>query len=391
MKNNKGFTLVELLAVIAIMAILLIIALPNVLKMFNESKEKIFLTESKSVFKEAINQTIKDRNFSDVIYCKSMNDEVNPLDMSGRDIYYYIKANVNDNTGTIIVWDNERYAKYKGDKLDPSVLDNAEKITDDIKNATCDNIAEAVGLVDKISDTYKVTGSVTFGDSQHLSLNIKMNNMNDSTFSKVKYVISRKLKDETTYTKVNEYVATNKAEGFNYTFLDETNSYSMDTKYQVVAYTDDNRKIDETSVSYVYCFVKGTKVKTENGFKNIEDIKIGDKVYSYNLNNNSLELKKVLNTIKSNTIDTYKVTIGGKTVEMSPKHQLYIIDKGWVRAYDLNVNDKLLDVNGKQITISKIEYKKYDSPIDTYNLTIEGNNNYFVTDIQVLVHNASPT
>ena len=321
-----------------------------------------------------------------------MNDEVNPLDMSGRDIYYYIKANVNDNTGTIIVWDNERYAKYKGDKLDSSVLDNAEKITDDIRNATCDNIAEAVGLVDKISNTYKVTGSVTFGDSQHLSLNIKMNNMNDSTFSKVKYVISRKLKNETAYTKVNEYVATNKAEGFNYTFLDETNPYSMDTKYQVVAYTDDNRKIDEILVSYVYCFVKGTKVKTENGFKNIEDIKIGDKVYSYNLDNNSLELKKVLNTIKSNTIDTYKVTIGGKTVEMSPKHQLYIIDKGWVRAYNLNVNDKLLDVNGKQITISKIEYKKYDSPIDTYNLTIEGNNNYFVTDIQVLVHNAaSPT
>ena len=392
MKNNKGFTLVELLAVIAIMAILLIIALPNVLKMFNESKEKIFLTESKSVFKEAINQTIKDRNLSDVIYCKSMNDEINPLHMSGREIYYYIKANVNDKTGTVIVWDNERYAKYKGDKLDPSVLDNAEKITDDIKNATCDNIAEAVGLVDKISDTYKVTGSVTFGDSQHLSLNIKMNNMNDSTFSKVKYVISRKLKNETAYTKVNEYVATNKAEGFNYTFLDETNPYSMDTKYQVVAYTDDNRKIDEILVSYVYCFVKGTKVKTENGFKNIEDIKIGDKVYSYNLNNNSLELKKVLNTIKSNTIDTYKATIGGKTVEMSPKHQLYIIDKGWVRAYNLNVNDKLLDVNGKQITISKIEYKKYDSPIDTYNLTIEGNNNYFVTDIQVLVHNApSPT
>ena len=391
MKNNKGFTLVELLAVIAIMAILLIIALPNVLKMFNESKEKIFLTESKSVFKEAINQTIKDRNFSDVIYCKSMNDEINPLHMSGREIYYYIKANVNDNTGTIIVWDNERYAKYKGDKLDPSVLDNAEKITDDIKNATCDNIAEAVGLVDKISDTYKVTGSVTFGDSQHLSLNIKMNNMNDSTFSKVKYVISRKLKNETAYTKVNEYVATNKAEGFNYTFLDETNPYSMDTKYQVVAYTDDNRKIDEILVSYVYCFVKGTKVKTENGFKNIEDIKIGDKVYSYNLDNNSLELKKVLNTIKSNTIDTYKATIGGKTVEMSPKHQLYIIDKGWVRAYNLNVNDKLLDVNGKQVSISKIEYIKYDSPIDTYNLTIEGNNNYFVTDIQVLVHNASPT
>ena len=396
MKNNKGFTLVELLAVIAILAILVIIALPNVLKMFNDAKKNSFLTEAKTVYSEAgkkyISDSITSPGNNEHIYCKSKTDSLNPLSLSGRGINYYIKTDSNGNVNTIVVWDDTRYVAKKDSKIDVTSLTESKDITDDIKNATCENISEVVGLVDKIKPEYKVTGSVTFEDRQHLSLNIKMNNMNDSTFSKVKYVISRKLNYETTYTKVNEYVATNKAEGFNYTFLDETNSYSMDTKYQVLAYTDDNRKIDETSVSYVYCFVKGTKVKTENGFKNIEDIKIGDKVYSYNLNNNSLELKKVLNTIKSNTIDTYKVTIGGKTVEMSPKHQLYIIDKGWVRAYNLNVNDKLLDVNGKQITISKIEYKKYDSPIDTYNLTIEGNNNYFVTDIQVLVHNApSPT
>ena len=396
MKNNKGFTLVELLAVIAILAILVIIALPNVLKMFNDAKKNSFLTEAKTVYSEAgkkyISDSITSPGNNEYVYCKSKTDSLNLLSLSGREINYYIKTDSNGNVNTIVVWDDTRYVAKKDSKIDVTSLTESKDTTDDIKNATCENIVEVVGLVDKIKPEYKVTGSVTFEDRQHLSLNIKMNNMNDSTFSKVKYVISRKLNYETTYTKVNEYVATNKAEGFNYTFLDETNSYSMDTKYQVLAYTDDNRKIDETSVSYVYCFVKGTKVKTENGFKNIEDIKIGDKVYSYNLNNNSLELKKVLNTIKSNTIDTYKVTIGGKTVEMSPKHQLYIIDKGWVRAYNLNVNDKLLDVNGKQITISKIEYKKYDSPIDTYNLTIEGNNNYFVTDIQVLVHNApSPT
>ena len=393
--KRKGFTLVELLAVIAILAILVIIALPNVLKMFNDAKKNSFLTEAKTVYSEAGKKYISDNITSpgnnEHIYCKSKTDSLNPLSLSGRGINYYIKTDSNGNVNTIVVWDDTRYLAKKDSKIDVTSLTESKDITDDIKNATCENISEVVGLVDKIKPEYKVTGSVTFGDSQHLSLNIKMNNMNDSTFSKVKYVISRKLNYETTYTKVSEYVATNKAEGFNYTFLDETSFYSTDTEYQVVAYTDDNRKIDETSVSYVYCFVKGTKVKTENGFKNIEDIKIGDKVYSYNLNNNSLELKKVLNTIKSNTIDTYKVTIGGKTVEMSPKHQLYIIDKGWVRAYDLNVNDKLLDVNGKQVSISKIEYIKYDSPIDTYNLTIEGNNNYFVTDIQVLVHNASPT
>lgn len=82
------------------------------------------------------------------------------------------------------------------------------------------------------------------------------------------------------------------------------------------------------------------------------------------------------------------MTIGNKTIEMSPKHELYIIDKGWVRAYDVKSGDNMLSINGKKIEITNIEYKKYDEPIKTYNLTVEGNSNYFVTDIQVLVHNA---
>ena len=391
--KKQGFTLVELLAVIAILAILVIIALPNVLKIFNESKEKVFLTESKSVFKEAINQTIKDRHFSDVIYCKSMKDEVNPLKLSGRDIYYYIKADINEETGSIIVWDSERFAMYKGNSLDPSVLDNAKPITDDIKNATCSTIAEVVGFVDKISDNYKVTGSAEYKsyESQIVSLLIKVNmeNMSDSTIEKVKYVISKKARGETEFAEISTYVAANKSEKFEFSFTNDLDITSViDIQYKVIAYTEDGRKIDESTFNYTYCFVAGTKVKTESGFKNIEDIKAGEMVYSYNLDNNSLELKKVLNTIKSNTIDTYKVTIGNREVEMSPKHQLYIIDKGWVRAYNLKVGDKLLDINSKEVSINKVEYKKYDKPIDTYNLTVEGNNNYFVTDIQVLVHNA---
>ena len=375
MKNNKGFTLVELLAVIAIMAILLIIALPNVLKMFNESKEKIFLTESKSVFKEAINQTIKDRNFSDVIYCKSMNDEVNPLDMSGREIYYYIKANVNDNTGTIIVWDNERYVKYKGDKLDPSVLDNAEKITDDIKNATCDNILEASGLVKKI-DYSKV--KFELGDTVRKVLTMTLDTSNQD-LGEVKYKIIIKSIDKSIELSSIDYINKYYLEFNDFTYEEAFSGFE-------VSVIINGKEFDKKTIGPA-CFVAGTKVKTEDGFKNIEDIKIGDMVYSYNLNTNQLELNEVTDAIISQTIETYLVTIDKKTFEVTPRHELYIIDKGWVRAYNLKVNDRMLDSNGKEIIVSKIEYKKYDKPIKTYNLTIEGNHNYFVTDIQVLVHN----
>ena len=111
-------------------------------------------------------------------------------------------------------------------------------------------------------------------------------------------------------------------------------------------------------------------------------------VYSYNLDNNEKELKKVTRTIKSSTEETYIVTINGKKVEMSPRHHVYIVDKGWVRAYDLKVGDKMLSSDKKVIDITNIEHKNYEGGISTYNLTVDGNSNYYVSEIQVLVHNA---
>ncbi len=46
--RRKGFTLVELLAVIAILALLVIITLPNVLSLFNNSKKNAFLVQARN-------------------------------------------------------------------------------------------------------------------------------------------------------------------------------------------------------------------------------------------------------------------------------------------------------------------------------------------------------
>ena len=54
MNNKKGFTLVELLAVVAILSILVIIALPNIMGMFSNAKERLFLTEVKRIYRGAL-------------------------------------------------------------------------------------------------------------------------------------------------------------------------------------------------------------------------------------------------------------------------------------------------------------------------------------------------
>ncbi len=380
--KKRGFTLVELLAVIAILAILVIIALPNVLKMFNDSKKNSFLTEAKTVYNNASNKYITESMKGNKLDHISSNDNTK-LEMTGEDLTYYISLNSDGSVKSMKVYNGTYYVELKeGEKItDLKSTDIEEKsstYTFNYTTADIDNLLE-------IKDNYKLNIS----NVTESGFTISMSNMKDSGFDKIIYHI--KIVDTLFGSNtVEKDITVNKDASGTYTAeysLDSTTNYN----YEVIAKTEDGRTINNSEsglFNSMSCFVAGTKVKTESGFKNIEDIKIGDKVYSYNLNNNNLELKKVLNTIRSNTIDTYKVTIDGKTVEMSPKHQIYIIDKGWVRAYDLKVNDKLLDVNGKQVSISKIEYKKYDSPINTYNLTIEGNENYFVTDIQVLVHNA---
>ena len=87
--KNKGFTLVELLAVIAILALLVIIALPNVLKMFNQAKKDTFLTEAKTIYKEIskkyISETMRGNKISII------SNDNNKLELESNNLKYNIK------------------------------------------------------------------------------------------------------------------------------------------------------------------------------------------------------------------------------------------------------------------------------------------------------------
>ena len=98
MKDNKGFTLVELLAVIAILAILVIIALPNVMSMFNQAKENSFKTEIKEIYKVAQQTWISDSMFDtkEKAYARTSSGCANQLDLTGRqELEYFIKISKN--------------------------------------------------------------------------------------------------------------------------------------------------------------------------------------------------------------------------------------------------------------------------------------------------------
>ena len=401
MNNKKGFTLVELLAVIAILAILVIIAVPNIISMYNNSKKQVFLNEAQTVAATSTRKYLTENMYEaeqSNIYCKSKTDEKSPIELTGAKKYYYVELGEDGEINKLILWDDKKYIKYISDGTrDVKDLTIDEIVEQDNTDISCGNVLEKTNSIVKPDKNYVVNYNIG-SSTNKVEMTMIIPESSSSNLNEVKYVLYRRITNnpngtsETNYTKIKEFIVNNKSENFSLTYLDEFESLiCLNAEYKIEAYTSDGYKFAESTDNYEYCFVAGTKVKTENGFKNIEDVKVGEKVYSYNLETNELELKKVLGTITSTTKDTYTLTIGNKKVEMSPKHQIYIVDKGWTRAYDVKKGDKMLSSNKEVIEIKDIKYKVYDAPIKTYNLTIEGNSNYFVTDIQVLVHNASAT
>ena len=108
--KKKGFTLVELLAVIAILAILVIVAMPNVLGMFNQAKVSSFVTEVQKIMDTATTTFTKDAllNSGKTVYYSSTENATlgtKKLDMSGNEKNYFIEMDRNGEFKRVVVYD----------------------------------------------------------------------------------------------------------------------------------------------------------------------------------------------------------------------------------------------------------------------------------------------
>lgn len=159
----------------------------------------------------------------------------------------------------------------------------------------------------------------------------------------------------------------------------------------------ESEKIEETNWCTIVikpgapsCFQAGTKVKTILGYKNIEDIRIGDRVLSYNENLGINEYKEVINTYNHNntTDELYNLTIDNHQLSVTSSHRFYIMrdeKTSWIAAKDLIVGDKVMYSNKTYHEIINIaSTTKKDN---YYNFEVADNHNYYVTKDEILVHN----
>jgi len=146
------------------------------------------------------------------------------------------------------------------------------------------------------------------------------------------------------------------------------------------------------------CFPAGTKITMADGsFKNIEDIKIGDRILSYDLDNKKSTSWKV--RVLERPMN-YVYSINGGLIETSADHPFYIQKSNGATYWGtikpltnafrfkgdtlpIEIGDKIFTKDGKWITINSVERKP--EMVQTYNIiSYKGDKNYFANNL--LVH-----
>ena len=134
MNNKKGFTLVEIIMVISLIAVISLVVVPKIVNSFESSKRNMFYDEVLNLYSQATNDYIN--NLDDDIYALKEFDEINnPLNVkTSEGLDYYVKVDEEGNVIKMQVANQDYYYEFEGSKIKKndikkSDIDEASGIT----------------------------------------------------------------------------------------------------------------------------------------------------------------------------------------------------------------------------------------------------------------------
>ena len=139
------------------------------------------------------------------------------------------------------------------------------------------------------------------------------------------------------------------------------------------------------------CFLAGTKIVSINGYTEIDKLKKGDYVLTYNEEKGTNEFKKITTVFVLNDLDEelYTIQTDNGEITLTSHHRLYTYRNDlyqYIAAEDMKVGDVVMYSNGEYHKIKTIQHKSIKKTV--YNLEIEDNHNFYVGEKGILVHNA---
>ncbi|HOT89632.1 MAG TPA: portal protein, partial [Bacteroidales bacterium] len=120
---------------------------------------------------------------------------------------------------------------------------------------------------------------------------------------------------------------------------------------------------DSNFLPYGKCLTANNYVETEFGCKRINEIEVGDKVWTFNTNTKIYELSNVLNICNSGVKETLKISTQHNEIECSATHPILVFQNNkscleYKQAKDININDLLVITSNKHRKANKMPLNK---------------------------------
>lgn len=130
---------------------------------------------------------------------------------------------------------------------------------------------------------------------------------------------------------------------------------------------------------YKYC-IKDTLIKMESGTKMIQEIKIGDKIYSEDFRTGTIFLKEVKKITHTNINTLRFILVDGAKIIIPRNTEFYVFGKGWTEARKIKQGNTIRLSTKQTKTVIGAEDIVLEKPIEVYNIKMLDGNAYFINN-----------
>jgi len=156
---------------------------------------------------------------------------------------------------------------------------------------------------------------------------------------------------------------------------------------------DRRRRIQRTPAPQVFstprasCFAAGTPVVTEYGPKPIEEVELGDRVLSQDIESGELAFKPVFKATVRPLVRLMKITTDRGVLICTSGHPFWVNGESWLYARELQPGMRFHSTGGASEILSVEDAGREEK---AYNLIVADFHTYFVGDGKILSHDNTP-
>jgi hypothetical protein len=138
------------------------------------------------------------------------------------------------------------------------------------------------------------------------------------------------------------------------------------------------------------CFEAGTLVATPRGLRPIEDIKVGDSVFSENTVSGKIAAKKVIRLIRPKPKPIYELVLrdhsnAAETFHVTGDHRWLSDATGWVSTDELKIGQRIVTGSKADVIVASVSLTNIVE--STYNLEVADWHTFLVGKDRAVVHN----